>query len=578
MGRSLRTTPVFLAVLCIAAVAGATELSQGDLDAGTSPAIGDVVVLDDFERCFPRSAIEDMSRKGKWWLRPYSTEQRRGKMICVEERDMERPETCLAPALTYPLALEGVYDIWVGTYRPPLQGGGVDIKLTRDKFYFTVNPNEDGVREWPPAAEKVGRLVECFYKTADLTGQHIHLRQPRGVYQSLWWGLCNAHLAYIKLVRRDPAEVDAEAAHRAGLERRGVIVDHDGFSYIWDYGVYDIDCIMQQVEGYQFGNVTALNWCIGGSLGTNFPHPMTTGRITDVHGRLGDKRAAAVFAAFEERGIDILHALVDRCREIGIDIYVSHRANVHYYPSNVWDEHPEWRLESGRGLDYANPEARAFYRDFLLYIVENYDVDGLTVDFSRHRQHFNPGQESQFEHMNDYMRGLRAGIDRIKQNQQREIVLNVTFTTGTWYDAQTPEDMGLDVETWVRDRLVDRIMPEGKLIPKYLEMCRGATVQCYPRKTETMEFDGSAMQQNIRDPNAEDDMQDKPLLVQMAPLEIAKGVLDWYDAGADGVLLFNLIPPTPLRHLPYPDLLRGEVETGRPYGRVLLGHVDWPES
>ena len=577
MMQSRQMTSVLGVCFMFAMSAYAVELTHKELDAGTVPQVGDVVILDDFARCFPHSAIAGASQKGKWWLRPYTTERRQGKMLCVEERDTERPESCLAPALTYPIALEGVFDIWVGTYRPLLQGGGVDIKLTADKFYFPVNPNEDGVKEWPPAADKTGRLVECFYKTADLTGQNIHLRQPRGTYQSLWWGLCNAHVAYIKLVRRDPAEVEAEAGRRAALERRGVIMDHDGFSYVWDYGVYDIDCIMQQVEGYQFGNVDAVNWCIGGSLGTNFPHPMTTGRITGGD-RLGDKRAERVFAAFEERGIDILHALVDRCHELGIDIYVSHRANVHYYQSNVWDEHPEWRLKNGMGLDYAIPEARAFYRDFLLYIVKNYDVDGLTIDFSRHRQHFNPGQENQFEHMNAYIRDLRDGINRIEQEQGRALVLNVSFTTGTWYDNQTPEDMGLDVATWVNEGLVDRLMPEGRLIPKYLELCRGKKVQCYPRRTETMEFDGSAMQQNIHDPTAEEDKQDKPLLAQMPPLEVANGVLNWYDAGASGVFLFNMMPSTPLRHLPYPELLRQEVASGQPFGRVLLEPVTWTDQ
>ncbi|HQM49235.1 MAG TPA: hypothetical protein PLJ71_11165, partial [Candidatus Hydrogenedentes bacterium] len=158
------------------------------------------------------------------------------------------------------------------------------------------------------------------------------------------------------------------------------------------------------------------------------------------------------------------------------------------------------------------------------------------------------------------------------------LVLNVSFTTGTWYDNQTPEDMGLDVATWVNEGLVDRLMPEGRLIPKYLELCRGKKVQCYPRRTETMEFDGSAMQQNIHDPTAEEDKQDKPLLAQMPPLEVANGVLNWYDAGASGVFLFNMMPSTPLRHLPYPELLRQEVASGQPFGRVLLEPVTWTDQ
>lgn len=565
---------VLLAPWIVAHAAQAAGPVAAGVEGGKGPAFGESVVLADFERCAPSSALSRTSEKGKWWLRPYAVDGAGGAMLCVEERDREDPQRCIAPALTYPVELEGVYDIWVGTYRVPLRGGGIDIKLTRDKVYDTIDPCEDGVRAWPPEDEKAGRLVEVFYKTADMTGQDIHLRQPHGTYGSLWWGLCNAHVAYIKLLRRDPADIAREDAKRAKLERKGVVIDRDGFSHVWQYGVKDVACILQQVEPFQYGNVEAFNWCIGGSLGTNFPHPMTTGRVGG-GARLGDKRATAVFRDFEERGIDILEALVDRCHELGIKLYASHRANVHYYPSNVWDEHPEWRLKSRRGLDYAHPEARGFYRDFLLYIAEHYDIDGLTIDFSRHRQHFNPGQEDPFSHMNTYLRALRAGLDRIGGERGKHLVLNASFTCGTWYDGQTAAAQGLDVRTWVDEGMVDCIMPVGKDVVTYIEMCKGKPVKCYPRKTNAMGFEGQKLEQQPHDPTPGEDQVDQPLLVQLPPRDVAAGILKWYDASADGVFLFNYAPLTTLRNLPYPALLRQEVESGQLFGRRVLGKVTW---
>ncbi|MCP4644725.1 MAG: hypothetical protein GY851_30065 [bacterium] len=562
--------------VCCMSWCHAADLTDADLAKGTLPAVGDTVMLTDFASCFPHSAITTASEKGKWWLRPYTVNGEAGAMLCVEERDQENPATCIAPVLTYPIDLEGVYDISVGTYRP-VYGGGIDIKLTRDKFYYTVTPREDGVKGWPPAEEKVGRLIECFYTTADLTGQGIHLRLPYGTYDSYWWGMCNAHVAYIKLVRRDPEDVARESAERRALPRKGVIVDRDGFSWVWQRGVPDVDCILQQVEYFQFDNVQAFNWCIGGSLGTNFPHPMTTGRI-GTGARLGDKRAHKVFKDFEDRGIDILHLLVDRCHELGIKFYASHRANVHYHKNNVWDEHPEWQLESRRGLNYANPEARGFYRDYLLYVAENYDIDGLTIDFSRHRQHFNPGQENQFEHMNTYLRELRAGLDRIGAERGKHLVLNASFTCGTWYDGQTAAAQGLDVETWVQEGFVGCIMPEGRAVRQYIDLCKGKKTLCYPRKCASMDFDGTAMQSNTHDPTPEEDKQDQPLLAHMTPLEIAEGVLNWYDSGADGVFLFNYESFVTLRNLPYASLVRGEVQSGHPFGWRVVGKVEWNEA
>ena len=208
---------VRVAVLISAMLLGGVNMSQGarilsdeDLSAGQKPRVGDTVILSDFSRCYPRSGLRTESVKGKWWLRPYRTASgQTGTMLCVEERDMDNPQSCLVPALTYHLNLEGIYDIWVGTYRPIFYGG-VDIKLTRDKVYGTIDPREEEITGWPPG--QAGNLVEMFYKTADLTGQRIHLRQPHGTYQSLWWGLCNAHLAYLRLVCRDPNGVEQGTA------------------------------------------------------------------------------------------------------------------------------------------------------------------------------------------------------------------------------------------------------------------------------------------------------------------------------------------------------------------------------
>ena len=554
-------------------------LTDEDLKAGRVPAAGDTVILTDLANCYPRSAIRQESVKGKWWLRSYRTESgATGEMLCVEERDMDDPASCIAPELTYHVNLGGVYDIWVGTYTT-LNGGGIDIKLTSEKAYTPVDPCEEGIKQWPPA-DRAGKLVECFYETADLTDQNIHLRQPHGTYQSFWWGLCNAHVAYLKLIRRSPDDVQREATARAKLERKGVIVDRDGWSYVWWWGEENLDCILQQVQALRFGNVDILNWCIGESLNTNFPHPMTTGRSTWQGGRLGDARAERIFRYFEDNGIDVLKVLVDRCHEVGLKIFVSHRANSAQRTNNIWEEHPEWWGD--HGLNYANPEVQAFLEKFLLYIPEHYDVDGLTIELTRHPPFFNDGQENQFELMTDYLRGLRSGLDSIGEEKGKHLELRVSFECGAWRGF-TAENCGLDVQTWVDENIVDCIMPQGRDVPKYIEMCRGKTTLCYPRRGAGQGFDGSILDlAHSGDPTAADDKQDRWRETEYAPLELLRGFLDWYDAGADGVFLFNVSPDmwdsiTTLRNLPYPEIIRQELASGQPFGRRVGEQVQWLE-
>ena len=545
-------------------------LTDADLRAGTEPRIGDTVMLTDFASCFPRSAIVPDSVKGKWWLRPYTAGDQIGKMICVEERDKEHPETCLAPALTYPLKLKGTYEIWVGTVRPKF-GGGVDLKLTRDKIFSTLDPWEAPIDSWPLHPGQADRLVEMLWQTADLTGQNLHIRQPHGTYQSLWWGLGNSHMAYIKLVRRDPAQVRTEEARRAALPRKGVWLDRDGTSFVWMWGTPDVDCILQQVEQFKYANVEALNWCQGTTWATNFPNPMSTGfrGYLELSGRLGDRRYDDVERGFRTRGVDVLQLLVDRCHELGVRIFVSQRTSEGGH-SDQSRAHPEWFLKNtaarGWSANWALPEVRAYLRDMMLYTARTYDIDGLTIDFSRCRYNFEPGDEK-VEYMTSYLRDLRAGLDTIGREKGRHLALNATFVCGTWYESRTPEQQGFDPPTWVKEGLVDCLMPEGLNAEKYIKLCRGTRTKCYPRYCNWMDFAGNALTSDTHDPTAEEDKADRPPLNQYSPLQIAQGALKWYDAGADGIFLFNMSDAwTSLRNLAYPDLLRQEVAAGKPYG------------
>ena len=82
-----------------------------------------------------------------------------------------------------------------------------------------------------------------------------------------------------------------------------------------------------------------------------------------------------------------------------------------------------------------------------------------------------------------------------------------------------------------------------------------------------MDFAGNALIADTHDPTAEEDKADRTPLFQYSPLQIAEGALEWYDAGADGIFLFNMPDAwTGLRNLPYPELVRQEVAAGKAYG------------
>ena len=98
-----------------------------------------------------------------------------------------------------------------------------------------------------------------------------------------------------------------------------------------------------------------------------------------------------------------------------------------------------------------------------------------------------------------------------------------------------------------------------------------------------MAFDGSIIKQNHPgDPVASDNKQDRWREEDYTPIELLTGILKWYDAGADGVFLFNLEPDmwgsyVTMRNLPYPEIVRKEVASGQPFGRRVGGKIKWLE-
>lgn len=121
------------------------------------------------------------------------------------------------------------------------------------------------------------------------------------------------------------------------------------------------------------------------------------------------------FSQFVLNGGDIVQRFVDRCRAKGQAAFISLRMNDAHHKEFVdpkpgdkpgssigmsvtrwYAEHPEHRIKPGslRGADlvlnWAEPEVRAQKLAMLRELIENYDVDGLELDFLRFYSYFRP--------------------------------------------------------------------------------------------------------------------------------------------------------------------------------------------
>ncbi len=107
--------------------------------------------------------------------------------------------------------------------------------------------------------------------------------------------------------------------------------------------------------------------------------------------------------------------------------------------------------------DFTHLESRQRLYDTVKYVVKNYDVDGVELDFFRHLSFFKEVvlgekvyQES-IERMNDLIRSIRLMLDVEGMKRGRPYVLQIKIpdSLGFCYN------VGLDVDTWMQEDLID---------------------------------------------------------------------------------------------------------------------------
>ena len=172
----------------------------------------------------------------------------------------------------------------------------------------------------------------------------------------------------------------------------------------------------------------------------------------------------------DERGLDPYAVWIARCREKEISPWLSMRMNdVHnaddvdnYIHSSFWRKHPDyWRIPGGggwtdRALDYGIPEVREHAMAYVRELLERYDPDGLELDWMRFGYHFRPGKEAEGGvQLTELMRGVR-GLTR-QWSEKRGHPIKLGARVPTLPDAA--KDLGMDGITWVREGLVDMLVP-----------------------------------------------------------------------------------------------------------------------
>lgn len=455
-----------------------------------------IKVISDLTCCEPRSALTESRspRKGCWRIVDYETEGGiKGNMLFAAPDDE-------AGELTLPLDTKGPWAIYLGinyTRAPfgdlmhytqwPLYGV-LWAKLSGDPG-FSRFATEAYYRHGAHFPSKIGSpwvsVHETYWKTTDLTGKSLIFRPPRAPYNRLE---CTnvANLSYVKLESLSKLDEQrwrnrqprSETRNLAVLWCTAALTGHT----VGDAGYHptDVQWIEDELTPFVDNDFGIISWeAIRGNLCT------FKTRIGDVGTE--DNR-------WDPNWIDPLAEVVRFSRRHKLKVFVSMRMIGASFPvvrhpiqwaRNYW-KHPEWAKRDADGLPGSNlslafPQVRAYWISLMREALDNYGCDGAQVHLSRGYPFvlFEDPSVQAFKEkygldmcdvaeddprrlahvasfVTQFLREFRAMLDE-KSGRS----LAVTFL-GAEYGSMDPVDpmcSGCDVQTWLKEGLVDYLMP-----------------------------------------------------------------------------------------------------------------------
>lgn len=252
--------------------------------------------------------------------------------------------------------------------------------------------------------------------------------------------------------------------------------------------------------------------------------------------------------ALLREGVDPLRVMVDFCNKNKLEVFCSFRMNDNHDGTNAEyaplifrankfkNAHPELllgriekrpKIGAWASVDYGRAEIRELAFRFAEEVCNNYDIDGIELDFFRHPVFFKStsrgetATEEERAAMTDLIARIRTTADKIGKARGRPILIAVRVPDSVEYC----HAIGLDLDRWMADDLLDLYIAAGTFQLndwKYsVDLARKYGVKIYPSLDDSRgkSPDGIAR--------------------RMTPLAYRGRAADVWASGADGVYLYN---------------------------------------
>ena len=232
--------------------------------------------------------------------------------------------------------------------------------------------------------------------------------------------------------------------------------------------------------------------------------------------------------SMDQAGFDMLKVLIDRCHRHKMQFIADIRMNDRHGapPNGIAKMHPEWALFGG-AYDYALEPVRQAMLDFNQEVLNSYEIDGLEYDYMRWCHMFKPGEGKKNAHLlSEFTRKTRRQLDEAARHRGcGRLVLGVRVPQRL----EECEYLGFDLATWIREGLVDFIVPSDFMhsdtnmkTEEFVRLAKGTHCKIYPAIHPRISMDG---------PN------EHYRLMSLANFRAAAH--NYYGFGADGISPYN---------------------------------------
>ncbi len=251
------------------------------------------------------------------------------------------------------------------------------------------------------------------------------------------------------------------------------------------------------------------------------------------------------FRVMQERGIDVVEMLVDSTKDYGAEAWLSVRMNDHHFPDDIgfnsslsYNRASEVGVNGSRTyMDHTNEVVQNYYKGYIRELCENYDIDGIELDYLRSAPVMSKVDQAHIQELNEYVKELQETVDAVAKKKGKTIELSARVYSTPDHNLSS----GIDPAQWIADGSISMLAAEGWYIPTYynipMEEWR-STIDARNTENHPYSLLGGTDWAVRCDSNA------KTGYMMWITLEQLKGFASaMYERGADGIYFFNHFGP-----------------------------------